>query len=119
MAAGDVGNNIALKLGGTAVSSLVSVDWRDEGNRVDVTSTADTHRTFENGVRLIEFSCEAIGTQEVEVGDTGTLNFRLPGSGTGGATADVISTAICVAEDIRFPLDSPVTTTLTFVPKKQ
>ena len=93
----------------TNLANVVSMDFAEPMAEVDITDASDTYKTYEAGLRDLEFTVELNGNPAIAVGDPGALAVAW-----NDGTTDAMGTAKIFEKAVRGEVDGAIRTTLRF-----
>ena len=94
-----------------AVGGIISMQFPEDGNEVDVTSLDSSNMEFVPGMKDIECTVEVVGVNTLTVGTTGAIAIAWFDGGT-----EAIATAILAGNDRGGSLNEKLSSSLRFKP---
>lgn len=99
--------------GGTAVGSLESLSYSEDGNVIDVTTLDDAVHVFDDGIPSLELQVTLIGSSVgLSRGATGTVAISWADGGSEAPTQSFLVSKV----DIKGQLDGKIEYSATLVP---
>jgi len=105
------GSTLTFPSTSASVGKIVSIQFTEDGNAVDLTTLDDTTHVFGVGIKDVECVVETKGVNTLTVGTTGALAVTWFDGGS-----EAIGAGVLTARDRGGSLDGELTTSLTFKP---